>query len=456
MTTGPRPGSSWDSITVPEAGASGLAPSSSSSVTSRIMSSRLSRPSWVLAETSQKTVSPPHSSGVRPSAGQLGADPFGVGALFVDLVDGDQDRHVGGAGVVDRLFGLRHDAVVGGDDDHGDVGDLGAAGAHRREGGVAGGVEEGDRLLVVVHLVGADVLGDATGLAGGDLGLADRVQQRGLAVVDVAHDRHHRRAVGEVLVGVVELRLLGLLLGGGDDLDLAVVLVGDRPHRLVGEGLGERRHLAHHHQLLDHLGRGRGRAVSASSRTVAPELTLVATGSPGRVRLRRRLLEQRPAAASTAAARRALRRRAAHLVAAGGLRVDHDAAFFRTAPAPPPAPLAAGATGLRRGLAALRQRRQPAFAAAGVFAGALAAAASVGAGAGFGFGLLAEPASAPRASRPWPPLPLAAAIAFTRVGLLDARRGGLRLDAGGFQRSQQFLAADALRLRDLVNPLLSH
>ena len=69
--------------------------------------------------------------------GELVADPVGLGALFVDLVDGDQDRDVGGARVVDRLFGLRHDAVVGGDDDHGDVGDLGAAGAHRGEGGVA-------------------------------------------------------------------------------------------------------------------------------------------------------------------------------------------------------------------------------------------------------------------------------------------------------------------------------
>ena len=69
--------------------------------------------------------------------GELGADLFGVGALLVDLVDRDQHRHVGGAGVVDRLLGLRHHAVVGGDDDHGDVGDLGAAGAHRREGGVA-------------------------------------------------------------------------------------------------------------------------------------------------------------------------------------------------------------------------------------------------------------------------------------------------------------------------------
>ena len=69
--------------------------------------------------------------------GELVADAVGLGALLVDLVDRDQDRHVGGAGVVDRLFGLRHDAVVGGDDEDGDVGDLGAAGAHRGEGRVA-------------------------------------------------------------------------------------------------------------------------------------------------------------------------------------------------------------------------------------------------------------------------------------------------------------------------------
>ena len=48
----------------------GLAFSSSTSATSRIMSSRLSRPSLVLADTSQKIVSPPQSSGVRPCAGR--------------------------------------------------------------------------------------------------------------------------------------------------------------------------------------------------------------------------------------------------------------------------------------------------------------------------------------------------------------------------------------------------
>ena len=37
------------------------------------------------------------------------------------------------------------------------------------------------------------MLGDAAGLAGDDVGLADRVEQRGLAVVDVAHDGDDRR-----------------------------------------------------------------------------------------------------------------------------------------------------------------------------------------------------------------------------------------------------------------------
>ena len=56
----------------------------------------------------------------------------GIGVVAVDLVDRDDDRHVGRPGVVDRLDGLGHHAVVGRDDEHDDVGDLGPAGAHLR------------------------------------------------------------------------------------------------------------------------------------------------------------------------------------------------------------------------------------------------------------------------------------------------------------------------------------
>ena len=71
---------------------------------------------------------------------------------------------------------------------------LRAAGTHRGERLVARGVEEGDHAARRLDVVGADVLRDAAGFARRDLGAADVVEQRGLAVVDVAHDGDDRRA----------------------------------------------------------------------------------------------------------------------------------------------------------------------------------------------------------------------------------------------------------------------
>jgi hypothetical protein len=263
-----------------------------------------------------------------------------IGALLVDLVDGDEDRDVGGAGVVDRLAGLRHDAVVGGHHDDRDVRDLAAAGAHGGECLVARGVEEGDRLLTVVDLVGADVLGDATGLARGDLGLADGVQQRRLAVVDVAHDRDDRRALDEILVGVLEDRLVLGLVVGVDDLDLLAELLGQDGDRLVGERLREGDHLPHAHELLDDVGDGDaevlGDIADRRARVDADDV-----GAAERVLLERRgdLFEHLAAATAAAAASgpaagRASAGRAtgatgaagtARALAPRGLRVDDDA-----------------------------------------------------------------------------------------------------------------------------------
>ena len=123
---------------------------------------------------------------------QLLLDAVRVGVRLVDLVDRDEDRHVRRPRVVDRFPRLRHDAVVGRDDQDDDVGDARAAGAHHRERFVAGRVEEHDVAVVDLHRVGADVLGDAAGFALGDARLADGVEQRRLAVVDVAHDGDDR------------------------------------------------------------------------------------------------------------------------------------------------------------------------------------------------------------------------------------------------------------------------
>src|SRR5215212_94205 len=201
--------------------------------------------------------------------GQLLADLGRVGVLLVDLVDRDHDRDPGRLGVVDRLHGLGHDPVVGGDHQHGDVGHGRAPGPHGGERLVAGGVDEGHQAAVGARpdLVGTDVLGDAAGLAGDHVGVADGVEQLGLAVVDVAHDGHDRRAGTQVLVlvGLGVLPALDLLegvgLAGVDDLDVGADLLGEQGDRLVRHGLGGGQHLAHLHEHADQVAGGLAEAV---------------------------------------------------------------------------------------------------------------------------------------------------------------------------------------------------
>ena len=76
---------------------------------------------------------------------QLRAHALGLGVRFVDLVHRHDDWHVRRLGMVDRLDGLRHDAVVGCHDENRHVGHLRTAGAHRRERLVTRRVEERDQ-----------------------------------------------------------------------------------------------------------------------------------------------------------------------------------------------------------------------------------------------------------------------------------------------------------------------
>ena len=194
VAIGPRFLSSCASTIVPIALRFGLALSSCRSATSRIISMSSSSPTRVLAETAHER----HVAAVLldddAGLGQLGLDAVGVGVRLVDLVQRDDDRDLGRLRVADRLERLGHDAVVRRHDDHGDVGDLGAAGTHGGERLVTRRVEEDDALAVVGDLARADVLGDAAALAGRHFGRPDRVEQARLAVVDVAHDGHDRGA----------------------------------------------------------------------------------------------------------------------------------------------------------------------------------------------------------------------------------------------------------------------
>ncbi len=220
-----------------------------------------------MAETSTNIASPPYSSGIRPYSVSWPRTLVGVGVRLVDLVDRDHDRHVGSAGVVERLDRLRHDAVVGRDDQDRDVGGLGTTSTHGGERLVTGGVDEGDATVVAVDLgvdlVGTDVLGDATGLLVDHVGVAQRVEELGLSVVDVTHDGHDRRTDHQVvlvaLVGaeleVERLEQLAVLVLGGDDLDDVVELLADQLEGLVADRLGRGDHLTEREQHLDQGGR---------------------------------------------------------------------------------------------------------------------------------------------------------------------------------------------------------
>ena len=193
---------------------------------------------------------------------ELLLDAVRVGARLIDLVDRYDDRHACRLRMVDGLDRLRHDAVVCGDDEDRDIRDLGAARTHGRECLMARRVEEDDLLALAVDLISTDVLRDAAGLMRLDMRVADTVEQRRLAVVDMAHDRDDRRAELQRLRVVLDLRDFRRV-----DLwrQLFARHAEFRSHeggRIKVDFLVDRRHDAHHEELLDdfrrrvaHLGR---------------------------------------------------------------------------------------------------------------------------------------------------------------------------------------------------------
>ena len=197
----------------------------------------------------------------------------------------------GGLRVVERLDGLRHDAVVGRDHQDGDVGDLGAAGAHGGEGLVAGRVDERDlavpacawyapmccvippnspattsvsriasRSFVFPWSTWPMIV--TTGGAGNQRGFVDVLRDLGLGLV-VLH-AHDLRVVTE-LGGDHPDRLVGERGGGGDHLpgrEQDLHDLGGRPVQLVGDRLRRRAPDEAHHRAwrARRLGRGGGGA----------------------------------------------------------------------------------------------------------------------------------------------------------------------------------------------------
>ena len=92
----------------------------------------------------------------------------------------------------DRLFGLRHHAVIGSHHQNYDIGGFSAACAHRGKRFMARCIEESNHAARRFDVVSADVLRNAAGFAGRHFGTPNVIEQRSLTVIDVAHDGNDR------------------------------------------------------------------------------------------------------------------------------------------------------------------------------------------------------------------------------------------------------------------------
>ena len=239
------------------------------------------------------------------------------------------------------------------------------------------------------HLVGADVLGDAAGLARHHVGVPDRVEQLGLAVVDVTHDGDDRRPghqVGLVAlvlaeVDVERLEQLPVLFLGRDDLDVVVQLGAEQLEGLVVDRLGRGHHLAEVEQHLDQRRPGSRRSCRRS-RTATRRGT---AGSPGRCRAEpRRRRSTAPACCRIPDA--AASSTSGPATASAG--TPEGALRYRCRPRPPPGrggpPPSPGAGSARRTRTAAAAGTRAAAGAAGRPAAATATATGPGTSPGAG------------------------------------------------------------------------
>ena len=96
--------------------------------------------------------------------------------------------------MLNRFNGLRHQAIIGGNNQDHDIGYRCTALAHLREGFMARCIKErNQRSVLRLHLIGTDMLGNAASFAGDDIGTAQRIEQRRFTVIDMAHHSDDRR-----------------------------------------------------------------------------------------------------------------------------------------------------------------------------------------------------------------------------------------------------------------------
>ena len=182
---------------------------------------------------------------------QLLHDEVRVGPFLIDFVDGHDDGHLGGFGMVDGFNGLGHDAIIGSHHQYGNICHLGTTGTHGRKGFMPRSIQENDGPALADHPVCTDVLGDTAGFPCRHVGLPDGIQQRSLAVVHVTHDGHHRRTGYPQCRVIFHFRHFRGICFRRRFLDFTVEVHAHQFGCFVVDFLVDGHHLAQHEQFFD-------------------------------------------------------------------------------------------------------------------------------------------------------------------------------------------------------------
>ena len=123
-----------------------------------------------------------------------------VRAWLINLINGNHDLYASSLCMVDGLYRLRHYAIVRGNYKNRDIRGACATHTHSRERLMSRRIQKRDLFSVYFYYICSNVLRNSAGFPVDYIGMADRIQKGGLAVVNVAHDADYRRTLLHLLL----------------------------------------------------------------------------------------------------------------------------------------------------------------------------------------------------------------------------------------------------------------
>ena len=118
---------------------------------------------------------------------------------------------------------------------------------------MARGVEEGQKIAILLNLIGADMLGNAAGFTGDHPRITDRIQKRGFPVINMAHNRDDWRTRLEIFRTINHLvnHILNIRIRNAHNF--VTKLFYDQLSCILVDGLVLCHHHAHLHQRFHNI-----------------------------------------------------------------------------------------------------------------------------------------------------------------------------------------------------------